>query len=152
MRAIVVGQYVVSVPDQFVVEDYNQYRDMPDFLRGMPFDWNLVRQTPTVYSVRFGEQSLSFHALVAEFNPENLAEVVFNQTGSRPELEDVEINGIQGKSCGFFGDYSRKEWWLRADHLHVICFCFQGMGAVTQATESAIAMIMNTLRRDGHLN
>jgi hypothetical protein len=58
-----------------------RFRDMPESLRDLPFDWNAVKRSPTVYTVRFGEQWLSFHTMPSNFEPENLAESIFNRTG-----------------------------------------------------------------------
>jgi hypothetical protein len=148
MANIAVGEYTVVVPDRYTVEEFNQFRDMPPFLRGLPFDWDVVKRTPTVYSVRFGQQWLSFHALPPGEEPDGLAEMIFNQTRVRPPLEDVIIHSIQGKACGNFGDtFSGKEWWLKAPGAHVISFRFEGPGSVSEETKTEVADIMNSLRR-----
>jgi hypothetical protein len=151
MAAIQVGEYTVVVPDHYVVEEFNQFRDMPAFLRDLPFDWDIVKRTPTVFTVRFAEQWLSFHALQTADEPEGLAEMVFNQTRVRPPLEDVVVNGIAGKACGGFGDtFSGKEWWLKESGSHTISFRFEGPGSVSEFTKAEAAKIMNSVRRTGY--
>ena len=149
MAAIAVGEYTVIVPDQYSVEEFNQFRDMPAFLRDLPFDWDTVKRTPTVYTVRFDGQWLCFAALPLG-EPDDLAETVFNQTRVRPPLEDVVVHGIPGKACGGFGDvFSCKEWWLKERGSHVISFRFEGPGTVSEKTKSEVARIMNSVRRTG---
>lgn len=151
MATITVGEYIVVVPEHYSVQEFNQFRDMPNFLRGLPFDWDVIKRMPTVYIVRFGEQELSFCAHPSEDEPEGLAESVFHQTYVRPPLEDVIIHGIPGKAYGSFGDtFSRKDWWLKAPGSHVISFCFQGKGTVSDKTKSEVAAIMNSVRQGGY--
>jgi hypothetical protein len=148
MAAIAVGEYTVVVSDQYAVEEFNQFRDMPAFLRDLPFDWDIVKRTPTVYTVRLGEQWLCFHALPPNDEPDGLAEMIFHQTRVRPPLEDVVVHDIPGKAYGGFGDtFSCKEWWLKAAGSHVISFRFEGPGAVSEKTKAEVARIMNSVRR-----
>ncbi len=151
MAAIAVGEYTVTVSDEYSVEEFNQFRDMPAFLRDLPFDWEAVKRTPTVYTVRFGSQWLCFHAWPQDNEPDDLAEMIFDQTRVRPPLEDVVVHGIAGKAAGGFGDsFSCKEWWLKANGSHVISFRFEGPGPVSEQTRSEVARIMNTVRRTSY--
>ena len=131
----------------------NAIRDMPAFLRHLPFAWEIVEQSPTVYTVRLGQQSFSFWAITSESNPERLADFVQEMTRHKPPLQDVVVNGIHGKAFGGFSDdYSSRAWWLRAEGSHVISFHFEGPGVVAQATKTEIDAIMNSLRRHIYVN
>ena len=151
MQVLRIGEYTVSIPDDRPVEEFNQYRDMPDFLRHLPFDWETIRKLPTIYTVRFGEQWLSIGALPHKEEPEGLAEMVFEQTRVRPELKDVAINGIRGKTLGAYADvYSSKAWWLKKGS-HGIEFRFQGAGNVSAETRTAVDAILNSVAHVGYV-
>jgi len=151
MKLISIGEYSVLIPEQYTIEEFSQYRDMPQMLRHLPFDWDAVRKTPTVYTVRFGECQLSFHALPPDTEPQDLADALFNQTRVRPELRDAVINGIPGKVAGGYSDaFSSEEWWLKQGS-HGIAFHFRGVGPVSKEMKSEAEKILHSIGYAGHV-
>lgn len=156
-KKIATGKFVISIPKKYKIKRHNPY--LMNKLFFLFFKRRIKKEFPGLanyspdlsglkgfysYEVKIGAHSFIFYT-IDNGKPEDLAESISLQTRYSPVLQDVTINGCNGKMYGSYSEQmTRIEWWIKRDDC-MICFCIQGIGMPSQVVQDDVSDILNSL-------